>query len=83
MKQRYQRYILCLLITGALIYYGAPRMSIFAEGLPGIFAISWLVLATFVVAGNLAALLYTPKGTSKGKTSKSKPVRRVKSRSFG
>ncbi|MFC7782882.1 hypothetical protein ACFQWC_00125 [Rossellomorea sp. GCM10028870] len=78
-----QRYILCLLVTGALIYYGAPRMSIFAEGLQGTFAISWLVLATFVVAGNLAALLYTPKGTSKGKKLKSKPVRKVRSRSFG
>ncbi|MGM0752559.1 MAG: hypothetical protein ACQET6_11540 [Bacillota bacterium] len=80
-----QRYILCLLVTGALIYYGAPRMSIFAEGLQGTFAISWLVLATFVAAGNLAALLYTPKGTSKGKGKKLKstPVRRVKSRSFG
>ncbi|WP_034756605.1 hypothetical protein [Rossellomorea vietnamensis] len=80
-----QRYILCLLITGALIYYGAPRMSIFAEGLQGYFAIGWLILATCVLAGNLAALLYTPKGTGKGKGKKlkSKPVRKVKSRSFG
>ncbi|MEI2666109.1 MULTISPECIES: hypothetical protein [Rossellomorea] len=78
-----QRYILCLLITGALIYYGAPRMSIFAEGLQGYFAIGWLILATCVLAGNLAALLYTPKGTGKGKKLKSKPVRKVKSRSFG
>jgi hypothetical protein len=80
-----QRYILCLLITGALIYYGAPRMSIFAEGLQGTFAITWLILATCVLAGNLAAVLYTPKGTGKGKGKKlkSKPVRKVKSRSFG
>ncbi|WP_299739110.1 hypothetical protein [uncultured Rossellomorea sp.] len=78
-----QRYILCLLVTGALIYYGAPRMSIFAEGLQGTFAISWLVLATFVVAGNLAALLYTPKGTSKSNKVKVKHVRKMKSRSFG
>ena len=80
-----QRYILCLLITGALIYYGAPRMSIFAEGLQGTFAISWLILATCVIAGNLAAILYTPKGTGKGggKKLKSKPVRKVKARSFG
>ena len=61
-----QRYILCLLITGALIYYGAPRMSIFAEGLQGTFAISWLILASCVIAGNLAAILYTPKGSGKG-----------------
>ncbi|BCB05146.1 hypothetical protein [Bacillus sp. KH172YL63] len=78
-----QRYILCLLITGALIYYGAPRMSIFAPGPEGTFAISWLILATCVIAGNLAALLYTPKGTGKGKKLKSKHVRKVKSRSFG
>jgi hypothetical protein len=80
-----QRYILCLLITGALIYYGAPRMSIFAEGLQGTFAITWLILATCVLAGNLAAVLYTPKGTGKGKGKKfkSKPIRKVKSRSFG
>ncbi|TMU85854.1 hypothetical protein FGG79_11700 [Bacillus sp. BHET2] len=78
-----QRYILCLLITGALIYYGAPRMSIFAQGLEGTFAISWLILATCVIAGNLAALLYTPKGTGKGTKGKTKTVRKVKSRSFG
>ncbi|MCR8848362.1 hypothetical protein NQ095_08110 [Rossellomorea sp. SC111] len=58
-------------------------MSIFADGLQGTFAISWLILASCVLAGNLAALLYTPKGMGKGKKLKSKPVRKLKSRSFG
>jgi hypothetical protein len=60
-----QRYILCLLLTGALLYYAAPRLSIEAGGLEGAFAIGWLVLATFVIAGNLAALLYSPAKASK------------------
>ncbi|MCA1056917.1 hypothetical protein LCM10_18280 [Rossellomorea aquimaris] len=70
-----QRYILCLLVTGALLYYAAPRLSIEAGGLEGIFAVGWLVLATFVIAGNLAALLYSPvkaSGRHKGKSSDSR-----------
>jgi hypothetical protein len=81
-----QRYILCLLLTGALLYYAAPRLSIEAGGLEGAFAIGWLVLATFVIAGNLAALLYSPAKASKGIKGikgKASTVRKKKLRSFG
>ncbi|WP_064092615.1 hypothetical protein [Rossellomorea aquimaris] len=79
-----QRYILCLLITGALIYYAAPRLSIFAEGLQGWFAASWLVLATFVIAGNLAAILYAPLRTPKRNRIKAiNQTRKKKVRSLG
>nr|WP_249365553.1 DUF2897 family protein [Cytobacillus citreus] len=40
-----------------------PRLDVFSEGLEGIFAISWLVFALIVIAGNLTALLYSPKKT--------------------
>ncbi|UII55167.1 hypothetical protein LS684_16120 [Cytobacillus spongiae] len=55
------RYLLCLLVCGLLLYYAAPRLSIFSEGAEGMFAITWLLFALFVIAGNLSALLYAPK----------------------
>ncbi len=55
------RYLLCLLLCGLMLYYAAPRMGVFNGGTEGIFAISWLALALFVIAGNLTALLYAPK----------------------
>jgi hypothetical protein len=78
-----QRYILCLLLTGALLYYAAPRLSIEAGGLEGAFAIGWLVLATFVIAGNLAALLFSPAKKSKGIKGKAASPRKKRLRSFG
>ncbi|RFB17797.1 hypothetical protein DZB84_08065 [Bacillus sp. HNG] len=57
----HNRLILCLLLCGVLLYYGVPRLAIGAEGLEGIFAISWLVFALIVVSGNLIGLLYNPK----------------------
>ncbi|MFO1444019.1 hypothetical protein KDN24_12555 [Bacillus sp. Bva_UNVM-123] len=59
------RYLLCLLVCGALLYIAVPRLNIFSEGLQGIFAISWLAFALIVIAGNLTALLYVPKKVSK------------------
>lgn len=55
------RYILCLLVAAFMLYFALPKFSIFAQGLEGIFSISWLTLVLLVIAGNLSALLYTPK----------------------
>ncbi|MEG9297128.1 hypothetical protein V6B33_11740 [Mangrovibacillus sp. Mu-81] len=78
-----QRYILCLLLTGALLYYAAPRLSIEAGGLEGAFATAWIVLATFVIAGNLAGLLYSPsKGVKRAKAKSVTPPKK-RLRSFG
>ncbi len=55
------RYLLCLLVCGFLLYFAVPRLNIFSEGIEGIFAISWLAFALIVIAGNLTALLYSPK----------------------
>ncbi|QED48917.1 hypothetical protein [Cytobacillus dafuensis] len=55
------RYLLCLLVCGALLYFALPRLDIFSVGLEGIFAMTWLAFALFVIAGNLTALLYSPK----------------------
>jgi hypothetical protein len=44
-----------------MLYFAVPRLSIHADGLEGIFAISWLAFALIVIAGNLTAMLYSPK----------------------
>ncbi|WHX99601.1 hypothetical protein [Neobacillus sp. DY30] len=55
------RYLLCLLLCGFMLYFAAPRLSVFAEGLEGTFALAWLAFALIVIAGNLTAMLYSPK----------------------
>ncbi|WP_042459680.1 hypothetical protein [Neobacillus dielmonensis] len=55
------RYLLCLLLSGFLLYLAVPRLSVAAEGMQGVFSLSWLAFALIVVAGNLTALLYSPK----------------------
>ena len=55
------RYLLCLLLCGFMLYFAVPKLSIQAEGLEGIFAMSWLAFALIVIAGNLTAMLYSPK----------------------
>jgi hypothetical protein len=48
-----------------MLYFAVPRLSVFADGLEGVFALSWLALALIVLAGNLTALLYSPKKAEK------------------
>ncbi|MBS4176047.1 hypothetical protein [Lederbergia citrea] len=55
------RFLLCLLLCAAMLYFAVPKLSPLASGPKGIFAISWLVFAFIVAAGNLSALLYSPK----------------------
>jgi hypothetical protein len=55
------RYLLCLLLSAFMLYFAVPRLSVTAEGLQGIFAITWLAFAMIVIAGNLTGLLYAPK----------------------
>ncbi|MBS4199965.1 hypothetical protein KHA93_09880 [Bacillus sp. FJAT-49732] len=55
------RYLLCLLLCGVLLYIAVPRLTVSSSGLEGIFVISWLVFAFIVIAGNLSALLFIPK----------------------
>ncbi|PAE41871.1 hypothetical protein [Bacillus sp. 7884-1] len=59
------RYLLCLLLCGFMLYFAVPRLSVFAKGLEGVFAISWLAFALIVLAGNLTAMLYSPKKGAK------------------
>ena len=74
------RYLLCLLLCGILLYYGAPRLSIHAEGAQGVFSLAWLAFALIVIAGNLTGLLYSPK--RQGKNFQTERRSRKKSRSF-
>lgn len=65
------RYLLCLLVCGMLLYFAVPRLGVFNGSSEGIFAISWLAFALMVIAGNLTALLYSPKKSfthTRGKT---------------
>ncbi|WP_400242773.1 hypothetical protein AB3U99_17275 [Niallia sp. JL1B1071] len=72
------RYLLCILLCGVLLYYGVPRLSPFSEGAEGIFAITWLAFALVVIAGNLTALLYTPKKSKIAKKSYNKVQKKKK-----
>lgn len=77
------RYLLCLLLCGFMLYFAAPRLGVFNGGTEGVFAISWLAFALFVIAGNLTALLYAPKKTAaeQKRTRQMNAKKRV--RSFG
>lgn len=66
------KYILYLLACAMLLYFAVPRIQLFASGLEGIFSISWLVFALFVVAGNVVGLLFS------GKNQVDKPFHRGK-----
>jgi hypothetical protein len=55
------RYLLCLLLCGFMLYFAVPRLSIIADGAQGVFSLAWLLFALMVIAGNLTGLLYSPK----------------------
>jgi hypothetical protein len=55
------RYLLCLLLCAFMLYFAVPRLPLHAEGAAGIFSIAWMSFALVVIAGNLTALLYSPK----------------------
>ncbi|EKN65088.1 hypothetical protein BABA_22036 [Neobacillus bataviensis LMG 21833] len=55
------RYVLCLLLCGFMLYFAVPKLSVTADGTQGLFAIAWLSFALIVIAGNLTGLLYSPK----------------------
>lgn len=68
MVQMRNRLLLSLLISGVLLYYALPNLSIKAAGLEGIFAITWLGFAIIVISGNLVGLFYSPKKKRKNRT---------------
>ncbi|MED4224162.1 hypothetical protein [Neobacillus cucumis] len=72
------RYLLCLLLAGMLLYFAVPRLTINVDGAQGIFSLTWLAFALMVIAGNLTGLLYSPKKTRKMPTGRLKK----KSRSY-
>jgi hypothetical protein len=76
-----QRLLMCILLTGVLLYYAIPRLDVMAEGVFGVFSIAWLSLALLVVAGNMSALVYAPKKRKmkKGTVTKEKRKRMYQS----
>ncbi|HEY2419790.1 MAG TPA: hypothetical protein VGI04_00140 [Neobacillus sp.] len=55
------RYLLCLLLCGFMLYFAVPRLTITLDGANGIFSIVWVLFALIVIAGNLTSLLYSPR----------------------
>lgn len=76
------RYILCLLICGLLLYYAVPQLHILAPGVEGIFSVTWLIFALIVIAGNLTGILYNPNRQAGRKKSKLSRNDRGKSRYY-
>ena len=74
------RYLFCLLATGVMLYYGVPELSAYNAGTAGIYSVAWLVLAVFVIAGNLSAIMYAPKKrrVTEAKLSKKQARKRVR-----
>lgn len=44
-----------------MLYYALPELKLHGSGIATYFAWSWLALLIMAIAGNLAAILYTPK----------------------
>ncbi|QFT90175.1 hypothetical protein FIU87_16035 [Bacillus sp. THAF10] len=55
------RLLLAMLCIAAMLYIAIPRLPLAADGLAGLFALAWILLAIMAVGGNIAALLYLPK----------------------
>jgi hypothetical protein len=73
------RYLLCLLLCGVMLYFAVPRLTVNFAGAEGVFSIAWLLFALIVMAGNLTGLLYSPK--KQGQTLQKDRLKK-KSRSF-
>jgi hypothetical protein len=65
-----------------MLYYAVPRLHVLAPGVQGIFAASWLILALFVIAGNLTAILYFPNRQAERKKRQLSRRHRGKSRYY-
>ncbi|PLS16979.1 hypothetical protein CVD28_15120 [Bacillus sp. M6-12] len=72
-----QRLLLCFLLGGVMLYYAVPRLTLTTGGKESLFAAMWLLLALFVMGGNLAGMLYHPK---KQKTQRFKAKHRNRKR---
>lgn len=70
------RYLLYLLICGLLLYYGLPNLPIHVEGTGAIFSLAWLGLLLFAFAGNLSALLFSPRKNVQRKALNEKKARK-------
>lgn len=75
------RYLLCLLLCGAMIYWALPQLSPSAPGIEGAFAIAWITFAVIVLAGNFSALLFLPSKETNKKQLTTNQKRRIHSRS--
>lgn len=73
------RYVLCFLLCCVILYFALPQLHPYADGLEGVFSISWLAFALLVLAGNLAAILF-PNQIRRRVISKHSTVRKDRKR---
>lgn len=75
------RYLLCLLACGVMLYYGVPKLSSFNGEIAGWFSVLWLMLALFVIAGNVSGILYAPRQQVTRQRKESQVVKKKRVRS--
>lgn len=73
---RKNRYLLCLLACGFMLYMAVPKLVFTGDGLEKLFSYAWLLLAFLVAAGNLSGLLYYPRQPKNNKNSLSDKKRK-------
>ncbi|WP_335872253.1 hypothetical protein [Bacillus sp. 2205SS5-2] len=78
-----QRYLLCLLLAGVMMYYAAPRLTLSTTNTEGIFSITWIAFALLVIAGNLSALLFSSTNSEHVKKTTRRNRREQKMKSLG
>ncbi|MDP4162593.1 MAG: hypothetical protein Q8898_05760 [Bacillota bacterium] len=76
------RYLLCLVACGAMVYFAIPKIAYPSDRPEGLFTIAWLFFAALVAAGNLSALLTSQKIQRSGRMGGIKKKTRRKSRSY-
>lgn len=76
------RYILCLLACGLMLYFAIPHLSVTAHGAKGLFSILWLLLALFAAAGNLSGILFFPRKKSLARKMRKSSQMERKTRSY-
>jgi hypothetical protein len=53
-----QRYLICFLLSGAMLLYGYEYLPLNGSGMDQIFAWAWIAFAVIVISGNGLHLLY-------------------------
>ncbi|CAM3920012.1 hypothetical protein [Lederbergia lenta] len=72
------RYLICLLLCAVMLYLALPAIELKAEGMKGLFSITWIAFVLLVIAGNLSALLFSPKRQQSNKVDNRADIKKMK-----